>query len=243
MVSKGRSPRYPRISLGEAIAYARRLYDEAHTTKVDSDTAAILMGFRGRSGASAVALGAVRQYGLVDGLRGDLQISDLALEILQPVSTAEQAEAKSKSAFLPEVFGQLRAHFNGNFPRADEPIRAHLIRNMGFSQTGATDCIESLRKTLEEIESVAGWQPENVTEAKSEEESVADSSSQSPKSSEGPKPAAQPSQEPEAAGAETILIPLSKNCKAELRLLGEIDEAAINRLIQYIELMKDVWTE
>ncbi len=152
MVSKARSPRYPRISLVDAIIYARRLYDEAHRSRVDADTAARLMGFAGKSGASAVALGAIRQYGLVDGLRGDLQISDLALKILQPLSKEEEVQAKHEAAFKPEVFDLLSAHFEGSFPRSDEPIKAHLIRSMGFSQAGANDCVASLRKTVEELE-------------------------------------------------------------------------------------------
>lgn len=239
MVSKGRSPRYPRISLGDAVGYARRLYTEAHRAKVDAETAAQLMGFSGKSGASAVALGAVRQFGLVDGLRGDLQISDLALKILQPVSRDEEEEAMHEAAFRPEVFDALSLHFDGDFPRSDEPIKAHLIRSMGFSQTGASECVSSLRKTLEEVERtsfLATGREQSKTEGIVAADIDADAESRESQS--------QPilSQTP-AVQSELVRIPLSKSCTAELRLIGDIDQAAIDRLVQYIELMRGVWAE
>jgi hypothetical protein len=229
---KGRSPRYPRISLDSAIAYARRLYEEAHKSSVDPDTAARLMGFRGKSGASAVALGAVRQFGLVEGLRGTLKISDLALRILQPTSREEEQEARHEAAFKPEIFDAVLAHFEGELPRSDEPIKAYLIRTAGFSKAGAEDCIASLRKTLDEVgaqESIAPIQTlTSVTESETAANVVATP----------PVPSASPDSK-----QELIRIPLTRDCIAELRLVGEVTSGAVERLIQYIELMKGVWAE
>lgn len=238
MVSKGRSPRYPRISLGDAIGYARRFYTEAHRARVDAETAAQLMGFSGRSGASAVALGAVRQYGLVDGLRGDMQVSELALKILQPVSREEEVEAKHEAAFRPEVFDALSAHFDGDFPRSDEPLKAHLIRSMGFSQTGAVECVSSLRKTLEEIDRSSGPATSEPAKAFAPDVPVDGGAGESA-TVETEIPLAQT----QSTQSELVRIPLSKSCTAELRLLGEIDQPSIDRLIQYIQLMRDVWAE
>jgi hypothetical protein len=240
MVSKGRSPRYPRISLGDAIGYARRLYDEGHRAKVDADTAARLMGFSGKSGASAIALGALRQYGLVDGLRGDMQISDLAMRILQPMSRDEEDEAKLEAAFQPDVFDALSAHFDGEFPKSDEPIKAHLIRSMGFSQIGAGECVSSLRKTLEDIER-SSFQSVGRTLPVSSELIAASLDQDAQESYASPEH--RPTVQAPDIQSELVRIPLSKSCTAELRLLGEIDQAAIDRLVQYIELMRGVWAE
>ena len=42
---------------------------------------------------------------------------------------------------------------------------------------------------------------------------------------------------------ELVRIPLTRDCTAELRLAGKVTSAAIDRLVQYIELMRGVWAE
>lgn len=233
--SKGRSPRYPRISLDSAIGYARRLYDEAHRSSVDPDTAARLMGFRGKSGASAIALGAVRQFGLVEGLRGSLRISDLAMRILQPVSAEEEEEARHEAAFSPEVFDTVVGYFQGEMPRSDEPMKAYLIRTLGFSRAGAEDCVTTLRKTLTELEDYRSSAPRGAPA----EASVAPPAGELPPQT----PVQQRHTQTGVNDEELIRIPLTRDCKAELRLVGKVSEPAIDRLISYIQLMKDVWAE
>ncbi|MEO5772904.1 MAG: hypothetical protein ABIQ32_02130 [Sphingomicrobium sp.] len=235
--SKGRSPRYPRVSLNNAVGYARKLYDEAHRSAVDPDTAARLMGFRGKSGASAVALGAVRQFGLVDGLRGSLRISDVALRILQPVSAEEEEEARHEAAFRPEVFDSVLAHFEAELPRSDEPIKAYLIRTLGFSRAGAEDCVASLRKTLIELDEYRSEAPRSVSSPPASALTIVDAE---------PAPVAPQSRGQSHisnSGEKVYRIPLTRDCSAELQIVGEVTEAAIERLIRYIELMKDVWAE
>lgn len=79
-----RSPRFPGHSVNDAIEFARRIYDGAHTSQIDSLTAIKLMNFSGKSGASATALGSVRQFGLIEGVGEKTRISNLALKILEP---------------------------------------------------------------------------------------------------------------------------------------------------------------
>src|SRR5438552_19206228 len=83
-VGQSRSPRYPRYPLEAAIGYARRLYDGAHRSLVETSTAYKVMGFTGKTGASATALGAVRQYGLIEAPKGGVRISALGLQLLEP---------------------------------------------------------------------------------------------------------------------------------------------------------------
>lgn len=239
--TKGRSPRYPRISLETAIGYARRLYDEAHRASVDVDTAARLMGFRGRSGASQIALGAVRQFGLVDGLRGDIKISDLAMRILQPSSADEEEEARHEAAFSPEVYDSVVAQFDGELPRSDEPIKAFLIRSLRFSKSGAEDCIATLRKTLTELE---GYRS-NLRQTELPVAPAAFSKDTPDKRHQIEHPAQQPVHAtPELSeDYELVRIPLTRDCTAELRLVGEVTGGAIDRLVQYIELMRGVWAD
>jgi hypothetical protein len=194
------------------------------------------MGFNGQSGASAVALGAVRQFGLVNGLRGSVQVSDLALKILEPSSLKEEAEAKREAAYKPDIYEKLLQHFGGELPKSDEPVRAYLIRTLNFSKVGAEECMAVLRRTLAELgvtetaQALETFSTQNTNEL----EPVEIGNSVKPKTGNEPEPVY-------VAMTELIRIPLTRDCTAELRLIGEITPAAIQRLVQYIELMTDVW--
>lgn len=243
LVSSGsRSPRYPRISLGSALDHAKSIYQGAHRSAISSDTAYKLMGFSGKTGSSAAALGAIRQFGLVDGLRGDLKISALALSIFEPESIFEYAAAVEKAAFNPDIFQEISAQFGGRIPPADEPIRAFLIRNHDFSSAGANDCIAALRETLLEVE--------RFTEVRvvDRDEAAAENLVRTP------EPSVQ-SQSTPAMDAEELIshdpgipvrvakLPLSKESEAEIRITGKITATGIDRLIAYLDVMKDAWLD
>jgi len=200
------------------------------------------MGFRGRSGASQIALGAVRQFGLVDGLRGDIKISDRAMRILQPGSANEEEEARHEAAFSPEVYDKVVGHFDGELPRSDEPIKAFLIRSLSFSKSGAEECIATLRKTLSDLEvfrsALRQDEPSSVSSSTRSHELPPEERTDASRSA---PVQAFPPITPEAY--ELIRIPLTRECTAELRLVGEVTSGAIDRLVQYIELMRGVWAE
>jgi hypothetical protein len=246
-ISKGRSPRYPRIPLQDAIVHARALYDGAHRSVISSDTAYRVMGFNGKNGSSATALGAVRQFGLVDGLRGDLRISNLALRLLEPSSREEYVIALKEAATQPEVFSELFSHFDGVIPKSDEPVRSYLIRSLNFSRSGADECIESLRRTLSDVEkdvppasSPPAAELDGAGDGLSKNESVA-VDVETLVSHAIPARVSIP--EPSVVSSDFVRIPLTRNCVAELRFSGPISGDAVQRLIKYIELMKDVWAE
>ena len=239
-VMPGRSPRYPRVSLEIALKHARTIYEAAHRSVLSPDTAYYAMGFNGKTGASATALGALRQFGLVEGLRGDLRISELALQILQPSSLEERVHAIHEAANTPEAFGEIIDNFDGNIPKSDDVIRAFLIRNLDFSKNGAEDCIASFRATFEFTDQE--WQ-----QIDSQSEAV-DTKNLTPnfpqKVQEVDESSALPVQNKNRLNeSEFARIPLTRDCVAELQIEGKITRAALSRLIQHIELMKDIWTD
>lgn len=181
------------------------------------------MGFAGKSGASATALGSVRQYGLVEGVGDGTRISQLGLRILEPVSSQERSDAIFEASRKPDAFRAVLNRFDGKVPAADEPVRAFLIRELGFSKNGAEDCLGSLRETLEMIG-----------------EPHSDSMSQSIPASQSTLVVAE-SQTRESPTGETMRIPLTKDCSVELRFTGPVSEKAIANLIRHIELMKEIW--
>lgn len=227
--ARGRSPRFPSHSIGDAVVYAEKIYNGVHRSSIDAQTAFRLMGFAGKSGASATALGSLRQYGLIEGVGDATRVSQLALKILEPVSAQERNEATLEAARKPEVFRAVLNRFDGQVPTADEPVRAFLIREMGFSKGGAEDCLESLRATLDVVRNIGP--------------AVGASGAEKESSQFGSNLVAAESQTREAPAQEVVRIPLTKECSVELRFVGTVTEKGITNLLRHIELMKEVWAE
>lgn len=231
-----RSPRYPRQSLAKCVEQTSKLFDGAHQSRVDVDTAARILGYKdSSSGAAASTIGALRQFRLVDGLRGDLKVSDLALKIIQPMDARERAEAWEEAAYIPEIFGTILNQFNGKLPASDEPIKAFLIRQEGFSTNGANELIEVLRDTFNSL-------PENPSISKISNEKADKTSENFEPCSAAILREAEISS-PQTAFGELITLPLGVNCKAELRFYGDVTPTAYSRLIRHLELLKDMLGE
>lgn len=238
-VQGSRSPRYPRYPLLSAIGYAKRLYDGAHRSTIDTLTAYKVMGFAGKSGASATALGAARQFGLVEGVKGGVRVSSLGLAILEPASPIEYDNALREAAYNPPVFKTILERFEGNLPRSDEAIRSYLIRALDFSKKGADECVNSLRETVAsmkgELELRASAKPEEATLRTAETEMILEALHR-------PEPSLAREIDP-SSDAEVIRLRLTKQCTVELRFSGHVSDAALSRLIRHIELMKDAWDD
>ena len=86
---KQRSPNYPKIGLGEAIDRAKKIYEHAHRSPIDQMTAFTLMGYQGESGPSASTLSALKKFGLLEGRKDNLRLTELALRILEPMGESD----------------------------------------------------------------------------------------------------------------------------------------------------------
>lgn len=231
-----RSPRYPRQNLSKSIEMTRKLFAGAHRAKIDVDAAAKVIGYAGSGGgAASSALGALRQFGLVDGLRGDVAVSDLAMRILEPMDECERAEALHEAAMKPEIFDRILGQFGGKLPGSDEPVRSFLIRQEGFLAGGANEVIDTLRETLASLPDLT---VENKSASKTEVESA---NTEVEPSDSALVPSAAPPHPP--AIGELITLPLGQNCKAELRLIGDVTAASYARLIRHLELLRDIASE
>lgn len=227
---RSRSPRFPSYAIRDAIVYAEKIYQAVHRSPIDAQTAFRLMGFAGKSGASASALGAVRQYGLIEGTGDRTRVSDLALKVLEPVSPEERNEAILEAAFSPEAFKAIMDRFVGRVPTSDEPVRAFLIRELGFSKRGAEECTSALRGTLEVVREI---RPDTSSESQIGRETRA----QEPVEHELDRVSIK------AGNQHSMLIPLTPDCTVELRFSGSISGKALTHLIRHLELTKDVWSE
>ena len=241
-----RSPRYPRISLPDVLVQARKLYEGAHRSLISADTAYRVMGYSGKTGASASVLGALRQFGLVSGLRGDLSISDVAMRILEPRDAQEYSAAIHEVALAPDTFSAIHNHFAGRPPRSDEAIRAYLIRALNFGRSGADECIRSYRATQAFVAEFAPPPTSEPPHIEARSETAFGEVSCQPMQVGNPPADPQSNQGPQLqtsnhAGGEYIRVPVTKTCTAELRFIGDVSTEAIDRLMAYIDLMKPIW--
>lgn len=231
---RSRSPRAPKHSLRQALEFSRKIYDGVHRSPIDSGVAFELMGFAGKSGSSATALGSVRQYGLIEGTGERTRISELALTIFEPSDIVEYNAALNEAAWKPDVFKSIYTRFDGRIPNADEPLRAYLIRELGFSRAGADETLTALRETLLTAKSpVSAVVPEIDAEPRDIVVAKADIGSDV-----GVQKDVQSSQV-----SELLRIPLTRDCAAELRLTGVVSEKALANLVRHVQLMMEVWSE
>lgn len=233
---RSRSPRFPSQSLDESLRHAEAIYHAVHRSSVDSATIYQLMGFSGKTGTSAKALGSLRQYGLIEGIGEKTRISDLALAILEPESASEKASAIRTSSKNPDVFGEVLTRFDGRVPQADEAIRAFLIRELGFQKNSADECIKSLRQSLAFADSFSRDFEADPQSVLVDEAPLAEEFSK-------PERGAEVQREARSTDGELLIIPLTKECRAELRIVGKLNSRAIKNLIRHIDLLADVWAE
>ncbi|MDO9368040.1 MAG: hypothetical protein Q7T68_05670 [Sphingopyxis sp.] len=223
----------------EAVEFVRRIYDGVHRSQIDSITALKLMGFSGKSGASAAALGSVRQYGLIEGIGDKTRVSELALGILEPASDTERLDSIREASKQPEVFRLLYDRFDGRIPTANEPLRAFLIRELGFSKNGADECIKSLRESMNQIgEPELANLPESASAPTNNGDAIFSDARKSAIIAE-----TAPTPQLPAGSQKRLSIPLTRECSAELTLVGVVSEKALLNLIRHIDLMKEVWAE
>mgnify|MGYP003575664876 CR=1 FL=1 len=231
---RSRSPRFPSQALEDSLRHVRLIYEGVHRSSIDSETAFRLMGFSGKTGTSAKALGSLRQYGLIEGTGEKTRVSDLALAILEPESDAERSEALQHAARRPDVYEAILTRFSDRVPQADEPIRAFLIRELGFQKGSADECIKSMRLSLafadsQSIPSDARADEDIETEEVSERIERRVPENETKISVELP--------------TQSATIPLTKECKAELKIYGTLNDRAVENLLRHVQLLAEVWTE
>ncbi len=143
---KSRSPRYPCISLREAIKNAKALYNENGRAFVAKEVAVKAWGYNRLHGRSLTVLAAMIQYGLIQYQGGNAGITDDAFTIIEaPRNSSERKTALEKCAKLPTIFDELHQSYAENLP-SDEALE-WTLKQRGFTEDGAQTTIECFRDT------------------------------------------------------------------------------------------------
>jgi hypothetical protein len=164
MAEKQRSPNYPGFGLPEAILKAKQLYERDGKSAVPRDVAVQAWGYQGINGASLRALGALRQYGLLETpTPGTVKVSgDGLVLILEPEGSNEWKAALSSVAMRPVIFRTLAKQYPDGLP-SDAAVVSFLVREVNFSQDASRAVISSYRDTLTLAKSIKNneFSPDN----------------------------------------------------------------------------------
>lgn len=123
-----RSRAHPIIPLSEVIELARKIHEKDRQHPVSREVAAQHMGFSGLSGSSDRAISALQHFGLAEKVaKGELRVTDLALDLLHPHSAHERRIALRRAAFNPDLFQELRERYPGD-PPSTSTLASYLSR-------------------------------------------------------------------------------------------------------------------
>lgn len=150
---KGRSPSYPGLDLQAALEKARQLYQHEKQHPAAVETILEHWGYAARSGAGLVAVAALKKFGLLeDQGRGDdrkAKLTERALDIIHDdrEGSQERREAIRAAALEPKIHRELFESYKGKLP-SDKNLRFNLLRERGFTESGADEFIRELRATF-----------------------------------------------------------------------------------------------
>lgn len=132
-----RSPKYPRLSLENAVARARSIYEQAGKASIAADTVAKVLGYTNAMNGKAQAIfSTLGQYGLLlrERKEGKFSVSPLTIKILHPVNEEQRLEALRTAALSPSIFSEIYAEFSAC---SEAVLSSHLVQK-GFTPEGAS---------------------------------------------------------------------------------------------------------
>lgn len=151
----GRSPSYPALDLGTALQRVQVLYEEERRYSAALEVALRHLGYRSvKSGGGQVTLAALRYFGLIEiegsGSQRTVRVSDLAEAILldRREDSTERRGRIQEAALRPPIHAELWNTYGPDLPSPDN-LRFELVRNRGFTESGADDFIQEYRRTLD----------------------------------------------------------------------------------------------
>jgi hypothetical protein len=226
-----RSPNCPQITFEEAAAKGRQVYEKEHTHPAHKLVVAESLGYSGINGRSLSMIGALRQYGVLEGTGEALRITDDAVAYFELEDGPERRAAISRMLFHPPFFQQMREDFPDQLP-SEANLKHYLIKH-GFLQEAAANVLKVYRENIRLVEDTA----KRYTGAKaSEVASMPVSSSALAMPAPAIRPPLPDIPIPQDIPYWSQSFALSKGSRAELTIKGDVTQADLQRLKTYIEL-------
>jgi len=238
-MANARSPNYPGIGLPDAINRLNSIYQVEHRAKAAPEVIAKAMGFKSLNGSSLTVLSALKKYGLLDEVGKDLKVSDDGLLILvEPTDSEERHNAIERAAFMPSLFAEIRKNYGDSMP-SDDNLRAFLLRK-GFVPSTVDSPIRAYRETM----ALVGASKKGENAALDTEAAPMEVTTHQQRPTQDVRRALPATQSAPITGAPVGgAIPVTKNCTMTILADGEVTQEALERLSQYIDLIKSWYPE
>ena len=218
-----RSPNCPQITFEEAAQKGRRVYDKEHTHSAPKAAIAEDLGYSSISGSSLSMIGALRQYGILEGNSEALSVTDDAVAYFELEDGPERSDAMIRMIFNPPFFAALRQQFGDNLP-SESNLKHHMIKE-GFLPKAAEDVIQVYRANMQ---LVAGASKRYTTEGSVPQE-LAIMATQ-------PIPALTPIASQISPSIYSFSYPLSPDAKADLQIRGAVGVDELEMLRDHIDM-------
>lgn len=141
-----RSPRYPSMSLEDAIEHGKTIFEKDRRHPIAREVAAAHIGYKSLNGAADSALSSLMQYGILEKVaKGEVRVSQWTVDILHPDSPAQRAAAIRSAAQNPTLFQALDDRFRDAIPSV-ETLRSYLTRE-NFNDRALGPIISAYTKT------------------------------------------------------------------------------------------------
>jgi|ERR1700722_18984011 len=215
-----RSPNCPQITFTEAAEKGRKVYEKEHTHPAAKLVIASDLGYTSINGRSLSMIGALRQYGVLEGSGEAMRVSDDAVAYYELEDGEERKAAIARMSFKPSLFEELRTQFGATTP--SEANLKHWLIKKEFLPKAATDVIRVYKANLE---LVAGEQSGYSEPDPKKGEAIMNEVVNSKFPAQKTNPTVQ-----------TYAFALSPDAKAELSLRGTITPEDLDLLRDHIEL-------
>lgn len=218
-----RSPNCPQISFEDAIQKGRRVYEKEQTHAAPKAAVAEDLGYSGLNGRSLSMIGALRQYGILEGNSDGLRITQDAVAYFELEEGQERSEALMRMIFNPPFFSALRQTFPDTLP-SEATLKHHLIKE-GFLPRAAEDVVRVYRAN---VSLVAGEPKRFIRETE-----VAEDQRMLLTLSAPTLPATPP--RPDGSAPLSLSYLLSSETKAELLIRGPVGPEELEMLRDQLE--------
>lgn len=218
-----RSPNCPQITFEEAAQKGRRVYDKEHTHAAPKAAVAEDLGYSGLNGRSLSMIGALRQYGILEGNSESMRITEDAVAYFELEDGPERTDAMLRMIFNPPFFASLRQQFADVLP-SEANLKHHLIKE-GFLPKAAEEVIHVYRANMTlAIGSSKRYSQESEVATEKTAMATQPSNYQS----------VMPSQV--SPSVYSFSYPLSADTKADLQIRGTVAEEELEMLRDQIEM-------
>jgi len=142
-----RSPRFPFIPLSKALDRVAQFYEHEKRGVAPYSAVAQHWGYSPSSSGALQTLAALKNYGLLEGGRNSLRLTDLAIRILldKRPDPAERIKLMRQAALNPIIAAEVNKNWPDDLP-SDATLNHFLVLEREFNEATARKAIEILKQ-------------------------------------------------------------------------------------------------